>query len=186
MCIRDSAVDTELRWLIITSLAAAGAVHEAGIAAEHDRDATDIGARRAAAARAARPTAEGKSDAWALLTGDRAPSLAMRRAVVHGFHQSDQEALLEPFIGRYAEVLDTLWNGRGIEESLLLTSGLFPQAVVSPAVLEMADGVLSRDVPAPARRLVSEARDQTARALRARAADVAGPAQLSSDGGRWA
>src|SRR5680860_1045383 len=106
---------------------------------------------------------------------------AVGRAVVHGFHQSDQEALLEPFIGRYAEVLDTLWNGRGIEESLLLTSGLFPQAVVSPAVLEMADGVLSRDVPAPARRLVSEARDQTARALRARAADVAGPVESRAE-----
>ena len=50
------AVDTELRWALVRSLATAG-VDDAPalIAAEEERDATDAGARHAAAARAAQP-----------------------------------------------------------------------------------------------------------------------------------
>src|SRR5438309_3298490 len=47
------AVDTELRWHLVDALAAEGAADEALIAAEVERDPTDIGRRRAATARAA-------------------------------------------------------------------------------------------------------------------------------------
>ena len=50
-------VDTEMRWHLLTCLAAAGAADDDAIEAEYRRDATDIGERHALTARAARPDA---------------------------------------------------------------------------------------------------------------------------------
>ena len=57
-------VDTDLRWLFVKVLAAAGVADEADIAAEVERDDTITGRENAAYARAARPTTEAKEDAW--------------------------------------------------------------------------------------------------------------------------
>src|SRR2546430_8887646 len=57
------AIDTELRWTFVRYLAAAGGVDEALIEEELRRDPTDAGARHAAAARAAMPTAAAQAAA---------------------------------------------------------------------------------------------------------------------------
>ena len=54
------AVDTELRWALLTGLAGAGAADEAAIAAELKRDDTATGRGRAARARASMPTVAAK------------------------------------------------------------------------------------------------------------------------------
>lgn len=166
------AVDTELRWHLLSCLAAAGVVGEELIAAELQRDPTDLGARHAAGARAAQPVAEAKAKAWTALLEDHALPLATMRALVGGFWQPGQEGLLERYIDRYPEVLPGVWASRDIEESLLLSRGLYPSTVVSERVVAAADAALdSPGVPAPGKRIVAEARDATRRALRARAAD---------------
>ena len=58
------AVDTELRWLILRTLVAAGRAGEAEIAAAAADDPSAAGARHAATARARIPTAEAKAAAW--------------------------------------------------------------------------------------------------------------------------
>src|SRR5205085_11989348 len=71
-------IDTDLRWQIVGTLAAAGADgSEAVIEAELERDPTDIGQRRAAAARASRPTAEAKAAAWDQATAPGLPPAMM-------------------------------------------------------------------------------------------------------------
>ncbi|MEX2619084.1 MAG: aminopeptidase N [Egibacteraceae bacterium] len=166
------AVDTELRWHLVGGLAAVGDADEALIAAEADRDQTDMGARRAAGARAARPIAEAKAEAWAALTEDRHLTLAMMRALVGGFSQAGQEEVLAPYVDPYVDLLADVWATRTPEEALLLTSGLYPSPVVSEDAVAAADRALALEgLPAPGRRMVIEARDSTQRALRARAAD---------------
>ena len=59
------AVDTEMRWTLLTSLAAAGVATEQQVTAERERDNTSTGREREARALAARPTAEAKAAAWA-------------------------------------------------------------------------------------------------------------------------
>ena len=58
------AVDQDLRWSLITALAAAGRAGDAEIDAELERDTTIAGKEQAAAARVAQPTAEAKAAAW--------------------------------------------------------------------------------------------------------------------------
>ena len=74
-------VDTDLRWALVGALAGVGA-DDGWIDAELKRDPTDEGQRHAAAARAARPTAEAKEQVWGSLIEDRALPLATMREAV--------------------------------------------------------------------------------------------------------
>ena len=165
------AVDTELRWALVRSLAAAG-VDDAPalIAAEEERDATDAGARHAAAARAAQPREEAKARAWSALVDGDLP-LATMRAVMGGFRQPDQEPLLEPFTERYFAALLPVWERRGPDVGMSFTELLYP---LGDGAVTTTDDWLARTdpVPAPVRRLLLEGRDQALRAARARACDA--------------
>jgi aminopeptidase N len=170
--VKGLAVDTDLRWHLLMALAARGAADEAMIAAEEERDPTDQGHRRAAAAGAARPDAAAKEAVWdAVLTGARTP-LAMKRSLCDGFGQYGQDDVLRPYGPRYLEALPQIWGDRGAEESLLLTAALFPMTLIEEDTLRIADAALELpEVPEPGKRVILEARDATQRALRARAAD---------------
>jgi aminopeptidase N len=169
------AVDTELRWHLLDALAAEGAAGESLIDAEFERDPTDIGRRRAATALAARPLPEAKREAWDRLLEERGMPLATMRALVAGIQRPRQEEVLMPYVDRYVEALHDIWRDRSPDEALTLTSGLYPSHIVDATVVAAADRALAGDLPAPARRILSESRDQTLRALRARAADIAQP-----------
>ncbi len=172
--IEGLAVDTDVRWHLLTALAAHGDVTEADLAAELERDPTDIGARRAAAARAIAPTAEAKEAAWRSLVEDDSLPLATMRALAVGLSAPRQDEVLAPFVERYAETIAKVWSTRSAEDALLLTTALYPSSVVGHVVIEAADAALARDLPAPGARLVAESRDSTLRALRARERDAAG------------
>ncbi|MHB8717787.1 MAG: aminopeptidase N [Candidatus Dormibacteria bacterium] len=164
-------VDQDLRWSIVRRLAAAGVFDEADIAAEGERDRTDLGTRMAAAARAGRPDAAAKATAWAAIV-DVATPLAMKRSLISGIQQRDQEDLYAPYLQRWVELVPALWRERGAEEAESLTAGLYPAYRSDEAVLEAADQLLQRgDLHDSARRLVMEARDTTRRLQRAREAD---------------
>ncbi len=168
-------VDTDLRWHLVATLAARGD-DDGGrlIEAELEWDPTDIGERRAHAARAARPTAEAKARAWELLMGGGL-HLATLRAIVAGFAQWGQDELLAPYVGPYLAGLRRLWEERGRDEALALVGGLYPATVVDDAVVA-ATGRALRDqtLPPPVRRILREGQDGLRRALRARGADRAG------------
>jgi aminopeptidase N len=165
------AVDTELRWALVRSLATAGVADAPDlIAAEAERDATDAGARHAAAARAAQPHEAPKAEAWSALVDGDLP-LAMMRAVMGGFRQPDQESLLQAWTAPYFEALLPIWERRGPDVGMSFTEMLYP---VGDGAVTMTDGWLARTgtVPAPIRRLLLEGRDQALRVARARACDA--------------
>ncbi len=167
-------VDTDLRWGIVGALAASGVVDaDAVIAAELERDPTDIGQRRAASARASRPTAEAKAQAWAAATSPGAP-LAMMRAVTGGFWQWGQAPVLEPYVDPYFESIGVWWRERSREESLGLANGFYPRTLVRPDVVAATDRALAdADLAGPLRRILLEGKDGIERAVRAQAADQA-------------
>ncbi|HVW32638.1 MAG TPA: aminopeptidase N, partial [Acidimicrobiia bacterium] len=164
-------VDTELRWGLVRSLAAAGVADaEAIIDAEAARDATDAGARHAAAARASQPHEGPKRVAWsALVDGDE--PLAMMRSVMAGFAQPDQEPLLGAFTQPYFDALLPVWERRGPDVGMSFTGGLYP---IGDGAVETTDAFLAghADLPAPVRRLLLEGRDGALRVARARACDA--------------
>ncbi|MGW3492341.1 aminopeptidase N [Streptomyces sp. NPDC001020] len=167
-------VDTELRWAFVERLAAVGRFDETEIAGELERDKTAAGERHAATARAARPTAEAKAEAWAsVIESDKLPN-AVQEAVISGFVQTDQRELLASYAAKYFEVVKGIWDSRSHEIAQQIVTGLYPSLQVSEETLTKTDTWLAAAEPPPAlRRLVSESRAGIERALKAQAADAA-------------
>ena len=166
------AMDDELRWRLIITLAAGGVAADELIAAELQRDDTATGRRRAATASAARPTAEAKATAWHQMVSDDTVPNAIQEALIAGFVQSEQEHLLEEYAQRYFAEAAQVWQQRTPETAATITAMLYPHWQVSEKTVAAADSLLAQDDVHPAaRRLISEGRDGTLRALRAQARD---------------
>ncbi|MFC7220243.1 aminopeptidase N [Streptomyces polyrhachis] len=167
------AVEAELRWSFLLPLAASGRADEARIRAESARDHTASGERHAVRALAARPEAGVKAAAWESVVDSDALSNALVEATIAGFDQAGQRELLAPYAARYFEVIERVWRERSIEIGMAVVRGLYPALQDSPGTLAATDAWLAaHGEAAPAlRRLVLEARDDLARALRAQECD---------------
>ncbi|MGL5856813.1 MAG: aminopeptidase N [Angustibacter sp.] len=167
------AVDTDMRWALLTSLAAAGAAGSAAIDDELTRDATASGELAAATARAAIPTPEAKEAAWrSVVESDELPN-AVQDSVLAGFARVHDVELLRPYIGRYFSAIEGVWANRTNEIAQQIVLGGYPMPLADQALLEATDAWLTGHPGAPValRRLVIEHRDSLARALRAQQAD---------------
>ncbi len=169
------AVDTEMRWTLLTSLAVGGRANEERIDAERRRDDTATGRERAALALAARPTSEAKEAAW--VAAVETPGLPNQTidAMAAGFGRVHDTSLLAPYVQRYHDALVGIWESRtfAIAESIVL--GFYPLAVADEDLLAASQGWLDAhpDAPDALVRLAAENRDSIARALQAQACDAA-------------
>ena len=172
------AVDVDLRWTIVARLNATGADDGAAlVAAELRQDPTDIGQRRAGAARAARPLAEEKAWAWDAVTLDRSCPVATVRAILRGFQQPDQADLLRPYVEPYLSRLEPVWRERDLEMALTFAAEGFPHHIIDPDLdLRLDVALTSGGLAPPLRRILIEGQDDCRRALRARACDAAAAA----------
>jgi aminopeptidase N len=165
-------VDTDARWSFLQGLVAIGAAGDAEIDAEAERDATSTGARRAATARALRPTAESKAETWRQSFHDDEVPNAVHEAIVAGFWHPAQRELTAPYVDRYFADIRSIWDRRPGEIAKNAVQYLFP-SVVEPRTIAAADAWLAdASQPSALRRLVFEGRDGIARALRARERDA--------------
>ena len=170
------AVDDELRWSVVQTLAAHGRLDLDAIDAELERDPSAAGQRAAATARAARPTPEAKAEAWQLAVHDDSLPNAMQGAVIGGFASTIPTELLAPYAERYFDEVGDVWARRTSELAQNVVVGLFPTwtSTISPETVAAADKFLAgKDVPAALRRLIVEGRADVQRALTARATDAA-------------
>lgn len=167
-------VDQELRWTFLEPLAARGAAGAPEIAAELARDDTASGKRHQVRCLAARPSAEVKERAWADVVESDRLSNALVEATIAGFDQPGQRELLAPFAPRYFEAIEQVWEKRSIEIGMAVVRGLFPVLQGDRATLDAAQAWLDEhEGAAPAlRRLVLEAHDDLARALRGQECDA--------------
>jgi len=167
------AIDTDMRWALVGALAAAGKAGEAQIEAELKLDPTDAGNRHAQSARAARPAADAKQRAWALITAEDV-SFATMRAAMGAFWRHEQESLLEPYRDRYFEQLVPIYHGRDLQVAMDFAEDMFPAVLISEETAAAAERFLAgSELPIPIRRYVIEGVDGIRRALRARAVDAA-------------
>ncbi|MCS0606387.1 aminopeptidase N [Streptomyces sp. LP11] len=168
-------VDQELRWAFLQPLAAHGVADERALAAELARDDTASGKRHQVRCLAARPSAAVKAQAWAQVVESDALSNALAEATISGFDQPSQRELTAPYAQLYFAAIERVWRERSIQIGMDVVRGLFPSYQDRPETLEATDAWLAaHPEAAPAlRRLVLEARDDLARALRAQACDAA-------------
>ncbi|MCM3893646.1 aminopeptidase N [Gordonia sputi] len=170
-------IDTDLRWKLVLALATAGAIdsdpsNTPVIDAEAKRDNTSAGTRQAATARAARPLAEAKADAWAQAIDDDTLSNIYTRAVVAGFDRPGQSELLSQYVDKYFAAVPEVWSRRSSEVAQTVVNGLYPSWEITPEALAKADEFLSNDHPAALKRLIIEGRAGVERSLRARGFDA--------------
>ncbi|MGW6389766.1 aminopeptidase N [Streptomyces sp. NPDC055103] len=166
-------VDQELRWALLSPLAVHGRADEDRIGEELSRDDTATGKRHQVRLLASRPSAAVKAQAWAQVVESDALSNALVEATIAGFVQPTQRELIAPYAEKYFAAIEQLWAERSIQIGIDVVKGLFPGLQDSDATLAAADAWLTaHESAAPAlRRLVLEARDDLARALRAQACD---------------
>ncbi len=167
------AVDQDLRWSLITGLAAAGRYGEPEIAAELDRDNTISGQEHAAAARAAQPLPEAKAAAWQAAVVETGTANETARSIVLSFMRPGQDEVLAPYVDTYLEAADTLWEHLGTHRASTVLEYIFPKPLASPQLLEKVDAWLESSPAEPAaKRYVREGRAEVARALAAQARDA--------------
>jgi len=169
-------VDQDLRWVLITGLAAAGAYGEAEIAAELERDNTISGQEHAAAARAARPDADAKAAAWQAAVVDTGTPNETARSIVFSFMRAGQDDVLAPYVDQYLSAADTLWEHLGTHRASVVLEHIFPRPLASQELLDKVDAWLESSPAEPAaKRYVREGRAEVARALAAQAKDAETP-----------
>jgi aminopeptidase N len=168
------ALDTELRWTLLTQLVARGVYGDAEIDAELARDATAAGEKRAATARSARPTAAAKAQAWAAVMESDALSNHLAIATMAGFWIREHAELTRPYVSRFFAEIGDIWRTRTLDSAQTITQMLFPSSVIEQGTVDAVDEYLATRDPQPAlRRALAEHRDDLVRALSARALDTA-------------
>ncbi|HEY1840186.1 MAG TPA: aminopeptidase N [Mycobacterium sp.] len=171
------AIDTDLRWRIVTALAAAGQIDADGpetpfIDAEVKRDPTAAGQRHGAQASAARPQPAVKEKAWTRVTEDDTLPNIVGRSIIAGFVEPGQAELLRPFGTRYFAAIRGIWERRSSEVAQTVVVGLYPSWDISDDGIAAADAFLADpELPPALRRLVLEGRAGIERSLRARRFD---------------
>ncbi len=167
------AVDTDLRWTLLQSLAANGKAERDRIEEELGRDNTISGQESAAAALAVRPTADAKEQAWrdAVVRDDVANET--QRSIALAFNVAGQDEVLKPFVSRYLDVASSIWEEKGVQRASVVLEWMFPKALANQETLDTVDAWLATSEANPAaKRYVREGRADIARALAAQARDA--------------
>ncbi|MBO1756000.1 aminopeptidase N [Allobranchiibius sp. CTAmp26] len=170
------SIDTDMRWSLLTSLAASGAIGDDVIEKELASDRTSTGAERAAGARAAYPTTEAKEAAWAAaFVGSDLPNQTLV-AVAAGFATAHDVSLLQPYVERFHAGVRTMWEGRTFAIASGVAKRMYPVTLADQGLLDATQAWLrdNGDAPDALRRIMSEHRDAVIRALRAQARDAQG------------
>ncbi|MGJ6981473.1 aminopeptidase N [Aestuariimicrobium soli] len=168
-------VDTDMRWKIVTSLARMGAIGEAEIAAEQERDKTIQGSEFAAGARAAQPTADAKAAAWERAVNEPSIPNGTHRTLAANFGQYDQDEVLAPYYEKYLELCTDIskgvngWHDRGHASTQTALTWLFPIDGDEAWVQRVDEWLATSDPSDQVKRTVTERRDAAARALRVQA-----------------
>ncbi|MGH3411802.1 MAG: aminopeptidase N [Marmoricola sp.] len=169
------AVDQDLRWVLLTGLARAGRADGDRIAAELAEDNTITGQENAAAARAARPEAAAKAEAFEAAMVDPATPNETQRSIALAFGQHGQDEVLAPYVERYLEAAEDAWSRLGVFKASVALNYMFPRALASQQLIDRADAWLESTGANPAaKRFVLEGRAEVARYLAAQECDARG------------
>jgi aminopeptidase N len=165
-------IDTDLGWELLIALVAAGRAGEAEIDARLSEDDTATGRQSAAHARAAIPTPEAKQAAFSSLVDvDTAPNTIVRVTGL-GFRRAADPSLLEPFVPKYFDMLERVWQSRSYAIAEALVDGLYPASLANQSLVDATTQWLDTHPEVPAlRRLVIENLAGVQRALIAQERD---------------
>ena len=162
---------SDVRWMLLTTLAARGRVARERVLEELARDQTISGQEAAAAALAVLPDAGAKAQAWRSAAESRELSNETQRSVAYVFDVSEQVEELAPYLEAYLAVAETTWDTMGTQIASTTLEYMFPRALTGPETLARVEEWLASTSANPAAvRFVREVRDDIVRALAAQQA----------------
>ena len=96
-----------------------------------------------------------------------------QRSVVLSFMQPGQEEILRPYVEKYLEVAETLWEEKGTQRASTALECLFPRPLASQELLERVNAWLQESKANPAaKRYVREGAADVERYLAGQEKDV--------------
>jgi aminopeptidase N len=165
-------LDQEMRWLVAIKAIAFGLPNaDALLAAESERDRSDRGRRAMLRAEASRPTDSAKADVWQHINDEGYGSFHLTRAAMQGFFWPHQNDLLEPYVGRFFDQVQTIFETRDHPFARAYLVSLYPGYLADPQVLDQSRGLLQKlngSLPTLKRQLM-EAADDLDRTIKVRA-----------------
>ena len=171
------AIDADLRWDLISGLAAAGAISETDIDAALVKDNTANGQKAAAGAKAALPNPQAKAKSWQLLTKTHELSNVLVDSASLGFVRVHDASLLAPYVSQYFESAVQIWNDYTFKIAEYLMENLYPIPLANQALAtETAKWIDKEEIVAiPAlRRILVENLANVERAIKAQERDLKG------------
>lgn len=149
------SVDTELRWNLLISLAAAGQADRARVEAELDNDRTVNGHERVLQGVASLPDPTVKAEFFDRAYSDEKLTNDQLASVIAGFNRAKDPTMLAPFATRYFESLRHTYDTRTHEIGEQLIEGMYPATLVGfescgVDVLAMTQSWLDANADAPA------------------------------------
>ncbi len=152
-------MDTDLRWIFVLRLAALGELDDEAIDDELARDDTITGRENSAHARAARPDAAAKAEAWDLAVHRPDTPNGTLYQIVVGFNQVDQDDILEPYLDRYFAEIEDVWARMDHSTAQDICYALYPRRRATRHVLDVTETWLAEhESAAPAGAQAGEGR----------------------------
>ncbi len=168
-----AVLDLEMRWRLVTALAARGVLGEKDVARMQRADSTATGQVRALAARASIPDPDPKDAVFRHLTEEVSANVEEAIWVGRSFAGVRRPDLLLPFVPRFFAAVDRLLRDRGSEYARDFAYWFMPALPAEPLLVSEAQSQLAREDLAPdLRRIYQDALEEAERAIRARAADA--------------
>ena len=161
-------IDTDLKWDLLAALARNNALQEGEIDRALEADKTATGEQAAAKVRAEIGTPEAKQAAFESIVDRQGTPNAVIRSTAAGFRSVNDPEILKPFLAKYLDSLNNIWETRTYQMAEELISGLYPHRLASPELRDAVQAWLDANPSAaPAfRRLVIEELADTERALK--------------------
>jgi aminopeptidase N len=164
-------VDLDLRWRLLTQLAALGATDTAALDAALAEEPTVFTRVMHSRAAASLPTVAAKEHAWACFRGDVDVANYELEAAGRGMWRGGQQDVTAPFVERYVAELPAVSEVHSGWVQAVVAEAFFPRSHTDPATLEklrplLADGVL----PGAVHRRVADQVDDLERRLAVHAA----------------
>jgi aminopeptidase N len=150
-----------LRWQVVRRLARLGAMDEEAIRAEGAREPGVESRLGVASALAARPTADAKEQAWAVVA-DPAVDNRVFSSVMEGLWSAEEADLLAPYVERYLREAPA-WAARG-QAFAQVVGRARPALMLTSAQVDLLREALAGDVPTVLRRQWEDWYDDLVRA----------------------
>ncbi len=163
-------IDQEMRWSLAVRWSAAGLADASARAdRELQRDPSDRGRQAMLTVETAVPDAAVKEQAWDRIHGDGYGSLYLDRSAMAGFNWAGQATLLEPYVVRFFEGIETVFDTREHEAAVAYFTKLYPSYRVDEETIGRGRRLLTAlDGPPQLTRLLTEAIDRQERSLACR------------------